>query len=132
MKKVLLIAIILIGLSCSKDQDKPEDKNITARAVVWNEQKTSTSPQHYWKPGILFNKAIITNGVAEVTWYFPAGWINGNPSNRYTHTLSIDMTGDGNGYFEFSNWQVDYTMIADSIRIKSLSIDGDYSITLLN
>jgi outer membrane biogenesis lipoprotein LolB len=131
--KILTFLAILIITSCSKSKsDDVANKNYTVKAVVWNEKKTSGSAQEYWKPGVLFDKAIKTKGTAVVSWTFPAGWINGNPSGKYSQTLNINIDGSKNSYFEFSNWQVDYTIQAQNIKIESIDIDGGYELTRKN
>lgn len=133
MKIILTIFIVCICLSCSKsNDDKKDNKNYKVKAVVWNEVKNPGSSQEYWKPGVIFDRAIKTAGTAVVSWYFPAGWINGNPSNHYTHTLNIIIDGSKNSYFEFSDWKVDFTMRPDSIKLESIQIDGGYNLTKEN
>lgn len=128
---IIVTSILLFSCSKSKKEDN-SNKNYTVKAVVWNEKKTSGLNQEYWKPGVLFDRAIKTKGTAVVTWTYPAGWINGNPSGKYSQTLSIDIDGSKNSYFEFSNWQVDYTIQAQNIKLESINIDGDYILTKEN
>jgi hypothetical protein len=133
MKMGIIIFIVLICSCAKKGQQNLPDNNVTVKGVVWNEKRYNNSNQEYWKPGIIFNKAINASGTAVITWYFNAGWINGNPTNHYSHKLNFNVTDSNNGYFEFSDWQVDYTMQADSIKIKSFNLtSGNYNVTLIN
>lgn len=118
-------------MSCSKSDVVPADKNITVHGSVINEIKQPGSQQQYWKAGIIFNKAVTATGTAVVTWYFPAGWINGNSTNRYSQTINFTLNGNGNGYYEFTNWKCDYTMRADSVKVSSFTLtSGDYNVTI--
>lgn len=131
MKQTLFAVILLVALSCTKSETIP-DKNVTVKASVISEIKTPGTNQLYWKAGVIFSKSISATGSATVTWYYPAGGpIHGNPSNRYSQTINFTLLGNSNGYYEFTNWQVDFTMQADSVKISSFSSGADYTFTIL-
>jgi hypothetical protein len=134
--KYILSSVIILSLlvSCKKSNDtSTQDKYVTVKGSVINEKKDNALNQEYWKAGIIFNKTVKASGTATITWYFPAGWINGNPSNHYSKTVNFNINGDTNGYYEFTDWQVDYTMRADSVKITSFNLSsGDYNVSIVN
>lgn len=126
--KILLIALFLI--SCSKPNETPTTTTVKVKGSVINEIKPPGPNQQYWKAGLIFDKEVTATGTATITWYFSAGFLNGNPSNRYEETVNFNLTGNTNGYYEFTNWQVDHTMIADSVKIRTFSASGNYNFIL--
>lgn len=133
MKKLIIILLIPVILaSCSKEKVVPPmPVNITVKAIVWN---TAPTPGAHlvWQPGLIFSKPVAATGTAVVTWYFAAGWIVGNPTNRFSTTLNFSTSTANGSYFKFTQWPVLYDMIADSVRIKDFKINCDCSVVKLN
>lgn len=137
MRIPILLITCWFVFSCNKNDNKPSPQNgpidVTVKPTVDNWTKTSTDKQEYWRVGILFNTTTIkAKGQATVSWYFPAGWINGNPSNHYKTYFKFIMDGTTNGYHVFTDWKVDYTMRADSVKITDFKLDsGNYNVTIV-
>lgn len=127
--KYALFLISIVAISCSKPKIEA-DINIMVRASVVSEIKQPGSNQLYWKAGIILSKEVASTGTATITWYYPFGSVNGNPSNHYSKTINFSLPGNSNGYYEFTDWKVDNTMIADSIKISSFSATGNYNFTI--
>ncbi len=135
MNRIALFFLVCC-IACNKRNSAPPNEhpvNVTVRATVDNLRKNANDNQEYWRVGILFNTTSIkAKGHATVTWYFSAGWIAGNPSNHFSASFPFVMDGTTNGFFMFTNWKVDYTMRADSIKIADFKLDsGNYKVTII-